>query len=188
MGAATIPGVGGPNERAEHDHGDGVKNAAHASRAKRLGQGRPGWGRIPPDRLAEDISFAPDAPTARAVKGYLDVRDVGLHIEGAHRVLSPHSAPDQGRFFGFPIMSKVFAVLGAGMQGTALAYDLAKYADPAKVILADVSGAQAQSSASRVNGLLGGSKCDAAQVDALDEASLVEFLRGVDVLASCVPY
>lgn len=103
-----------------------------------------------------------------------------------YSLLTPR--PTKGAFFGFPNMSKVFAVLGAGMQGTALAYDLAKYADPAKVILADVSGAQAQASASRVNGLLGGSKCEAAQVDALDEASLVEFLRGVDVLASCVPY
>ncbi|MCL4284333.1 MAG: saccharopine dehydrogenase NADP-binding domain-containing protein [Fimbriimonadaceae bacterium] len=85
-------------------------------------------------------------------------------------------------------MSKVFAVLGAGMQGTALAYDLAKHASPERVILADVCGDQAAAAAERVNRLAESDVCTSAQVDALDEAEMVVFLKEVDVLASCVPY
>lgn len=85
-------------------------------------------------------------------------------------------------------MSKVFAILGAGMQGTAAAYDLAKYGQPHKVLLGDVSLEQAQKSARRVNELVGSAICEPHQVDALNPASLGAFLNGVDALLSCVPY
>lgn len=85
-------------------------------------------------------------------------------------------------------MQNSFAILGAGMQGTAAAYDLAKYAAPAEVILGDYSLEQAQKSADRVNGLLNTNVCRALQIDALDHASLVEALTTVDVVISCVPY
>lgn len=85
-------------------------------------------------------------------------------------------------------MSKVFAVLGAGMQGTAAAYDLAKYGSPSKILMGDVSLDQAKKSAWRVNDLVGSAICEPHQVNALDPASLAEFLQPVDVLLSCVPY
>lgn len=85
-------------------------------------------------------------------------------------------------------MKKTYAILGAGMQGTAAAYDLAKFADPEKVLMGDMSLPQAQANSQRVNALLGTALCEGHQVDALDTASLTKFLKGVDVVLSCVPY
>lgn len=85
-------------------------------------------------------------------------------------------------------MSKTYAVLGAGMQGTAVAYDLAKFANPAKIIMLDVNLEQATKSAWRVNDLVGNKICEPKVGNALDHAGLVEALRDVDVLCSCVPY
>ena len=74
------------------------------------------------------------------------------------------------------------------MQGTAAAYDLANFADATSIKLGDVSLAQAEKSAARVNHLLGTSLCHGVQVEALKKPSLCAFLEGVDVLLSCVPY
>ncbi len=85
-------------------------------------------------------------------------------------------------------MSKTFAVLGSGMQGTAVAYDLAKHADPAEIRMGDFDLDQAQRNADRVNALVGRTICAAYQVDALDPEALGKFLEPVDVVVSCVPY
>jgi lysine 6-dehydrogenase len=83
-----------------------------------------------------------------------------------------------------------YAVLGAGRQGTAAAYDMALRGDALSVVLGDCDLAVAQASADRVNKLLGKNPgtVTAAQVDAGDHDSLVEFLTGVDSLLSAVPY
>ena len=85
-------------------------------------------------------------------------------------------------------MRKVFGVLGAGMQGTAAAFDLAMFANPDQILLADASIEQAQRSARRVNDLVGRTICEPREVNALDPGSLGEFLQLVSVLLSCVPY
>lgn len=85
-------------------------------------------------------------------------------------------------------MSYTYAILGSGMQGTAAAYDLAKFANAQKIKLGDVSLSQAESAAARVNSLTGNKLCEGFQVDALNRDSLSGFLNGVDVLLSCVPY
>lgn len=85
-------------------------------------------------------------------------------------------------------MSKTFAVLGAGMQGTAAAYDLATFASPAKILMGDVSLDQAKKSAWRVNDLVGAAICEPHEVSALDPKGLAAFLQPTDVLLSCVPY
>jgi lysine 6-dehydrogenase len=85
-------------------------------------------------------------------------------------------------------MTKTFAVLGAGMQGTAAAYDLAKFADAKLIKMGDVSLDQANKNAWRVNDLVGRAVCEPVAVDALDPKNLCEFLADVDVLVSCVPY
>jgi len=74
------------------------------------------------------------------------------------------------------------------MQGTAAAYDLAKFAEPHDVLLADSSLDQAIKSADRVNRLVGREVCRPAQVDALDPIALAKLLQPIDVLLSCVPY
>jgi lysine 6-dehydrogenase len=85
-------------------------------------------------------------------------------------------------------MKKVYAVLGAGMQGTAAAYDLAKFANPAVVKVGDVARCQAERCASRVNELACGAVCEPHEVSALDPCQLASFLEGVDAVLSCVPY
>ena len=57
--------------------------------------------------------------------------------------------------FSLMSVAGLYAVLGAGMQGTAAAYDLAKFADPEKIKLGDLSFDQAKQSAWRVNDLIG---------------------------------
>jgi lysine 6-dehydrogenase len=85
-------------------------------------------------------------------------------------------------------MSKVFAILGSGMQGTAAAYDLARHADPAEIRMGDSDLEQAQRNAQRVNTLVGRNICTAHAVDALDPEALGKFLEPADVVLSCVPY
>jgi len=85
-------------------------------------------------------------------------------------------------------MSKTYAVLGAGMQGTACAYDLAKFASASKIFLGDVNVEQAKKNAWRVNDLVGSAICEAAPVNALDPDGVRKFFDGVDVVASCLPY
>lgn len=85
-------------------------------------------------------------------------------------------------------MTNTFAILGSGMQGTAAAYDLAKFAESDHIYMGDVSMAQAQSASDRVNRLIGRGVCEPHEVNALDAASLAEFLHEVDVVVSCLPY
>jgi len=85
-------------------------------------------------------------------------------------------------------MSKVFAILGSGMQGTAAAYDLARHADPAEIRMGDSDLEQAQRNAQRVNTLVGRNICTAHAVDALDPEALGKYLEPADVVLSCVPY
>jgi lysine 6-dehydrogenase len=74
------------------------------------------------------------------------------------------------------------------MQGTAAAFDLARFAEPQSILLGDAILAQAERSAKRVNDLVGRQICQAVHVNALDPSSLTSFLEPVDVLLSCVPY
>ncbi len=85
-------------------------------------------------------------------------------------------------------MKDKFAILGAGMQGTAAAFDLAKFGDGQKILLGDYSLERAEKSAMRVNMLSGKNLCLARQVDALDPKSLSAFLEEAKVVLSCVPY
>lgn len=83
---------------------------------------------------------------------------------------------------------KTYAILGSGMQGTAAAYDLAKFANTDCVKMGDVSYDQAKAASDRVNKLVGREICEPHKVDALDAESLGGFINGAAVLLSCVPY
>jgi len=85
-------------------------------------------------------------------------------------------------------MQNTFAILGSGMQGTAAAYDLAQFADPAAVLMGDANIEQAKKAADRVNKLVGRHVCEPVQVDASDCSSLRNFLDRADIVLSCVPY
>lgn len=85
-------------------------------------------------------------------------------------------------------MSKTFAVLGSGMQGTSAAYDLAKFAEARRIVMGDLDPDQSQTNADRINRLVGRDVCEPAQVDALNPESLARFLDPIDLVVSCVPY
>ena len=85
-------------------------------------------------------------------------------------------------------MNYTYAVLGGGRQGTAAAYDMAKFGDAKKVLVADINQAIAIESAARVNDLLGSEIAEGRQLDATNQVELVEFLTEVDSFLSAVPY
>ena len=81
-----------------------------------------------------------------------------------------------------------YAVLGAGRQGTACAYDMVKHGEAESVVLADMSLAAAQMATARVNDLLSTDKARALQLDVTDHEAVVSVLEGVDAFLSAVPY
>ncbi len=81
-----------------------------------------------------------------------------------------------------------YAVLGAGRQGTAAAYDIARWGDANTVTLADYDIAIARSAAARVNALLGTDLITPVRVDATNQDEIEYLLQGVDALLSAVPY
>jgi lysine 6-dehydrogenase len=85
-------------------------------------------------------------------------------------------------------MAFTYAVLGGGRQGTAAAYDMARWGDAERVLIADSSADAAATSARRVNDLIGRAIAEPVQLDVTDHAALVEFLTPVDSFLSAVPY
>ena len=85
-------------------------------------------------------------------------------------------------------MGIVYAVLGGGRQGTAAAYDMARFGDAKEVLIADINLEAAQKSAARVNELVGKEIAKAQQVDTTNHTQLKGFLSKVDSFLSAVPY
>ena len=85
-------------------------------------------------------------------------------------------------------MGYCYLVLGAGMQGTAAAYDMVLHGDAERVTLADVDMPAAMAAAERVNCLAGRVVADAAEMDVSDRTALIDALAGYDVALSAVPY
>ena len=83
-----------------------------------------------------------------------------------------------------------YAVLGSGRQGTAAAFDLARFGEADFLLLADQSLAQAQRAATRVNALIGRELAQPTQVEVQDEDAVVQMLtsNGIEVFISGVPY
>src|SRR4030042_163489 len=81
-----------------------------------------------------------------------------------------------------------YAVLGAGRQGTASAYDMARWGDAKRVLLCDMDLAAAKRAAGRVNRLIGSQIAEAVQVDVTDVDALESVLTGTDAFVSAVPY
>jgi len=85
-------------------------------------------------------------------------------------------------------MRYVYAVLGSGRQGTAAAYDMARFGEAKQVLLADLDLGAAEKSAARVNRLLDKQVARACRVDVTETDQLVDVLREVDACVSAVPY
>jgi lysine 6-dehydrogenase len=85
-------------------------------------------------------------------------------------------------------MKYTYAVVGGGRQGTAAAFDMARFGDAEKVLIADIDRRAAEASAQRVNTLLNTRIAEAVQLDVTDQEELESFLTGVDSFLSAVPY
>src|SRR5260221_4881029 len=83
-----------------------------------------------------------------------------------------------------------YAILGSGRQGTAAAYDLARFGEADFLLLADQSLASAERAATRVNQLIGREIARPVQVEVQDEDAVVKMLAsaGIQVFISGVPY
>jgi lysine 6-dehydrogenase len=89
---------------------------------------------------------------------------------------------------GVKTMGYRYMVLGAGRQGVAAAYDLAKNGTASEVVLGDVEAGVAKSGAERINDLLAKNVASHMEIDAADEDRLTEILSGVDTVVSGVHY
>lgn len=85
-------------------------------------------------------------------------------------------------------MGYKYGVLGAGRQGTAAAYDLAKNGEAERVSIADLNLEHARNAAQRVNNLLGRGLASGGELDVRDPQATVRFLSGLDAVVSAVPY
>lgn len=87
-------------------------------------------------------------------------------------------------------MSPRYAVIGAGRQGTAAAYDLIDFGEAEIVVLADLDIRQAERAAQRVNELTETERAHAVRLDAEKVSQVADLLtqEAVDAFVSAVPY
>jgi len=85
-------------------------------------------------------------------------------------------------------MPYTYVVLGAGRQGIAAAYDMARWGDARRVILADRDSEVARRAAERVDTLVGKGIAEPAHLDVTDPKTVEQLLAGVDACLSAVPY
>lgn len=87
-------------------------------------------------------------------------------------------------------MSYNYAIIGSGRQGTAAAYDLARFSDAKTLLMADIDDKQAASAAKRLNALLRQSVAQPIRLDAEDPKAVRAFLQKyqVDALIGATPF
>ena len=81
-----------------------------------------------------------------------------------------------------------YVILGSGRQGTAAGYDLARFGDAERVVMADVHLDAARQAAARINELVRRDVAEAKPVYASETASVKAAISGARVALSAVPY
>jgi lysine 6-dehydrogenase len=81
-----------------------------------------------------------------------------------------------------------YLLLGAGRQGIAAAYDIGRFGDAERVVVADIDLAVATAAAARVNRLVGRDLARPVEVDVADTAAVRDLLRGMTACISSVHY
>ncbi len=87
-------------------------------------------------------------------------------------------------------MAYNYAVIGAGRQGTAAAYDMARFGEARSILLIDQDASAADRACVRVNRLIGREVAAPAAVDAADPHAVAGLLRQhrIQAFLSAVPY
>ncbi len=81
-----------------------------------------------------------------------------------------------------------YAIIGAGRQGAASAFDLVRFGEAKKIIIADYYEAASRNTANKVNALTGEDVCVPLRADASGENEMKSVFKNVDVVISAVPY
>jgi lysine 6-dehydrogenase len=81
-----------------------------------------------------------------------------------------------------------YLIIGAGRQGTAAAYDLARFGEAARITLADREPDVALRSAERINQLTGTALATPLTLDVTDQRAVEEAVKSMDAVLSAVPY
>lgn len=81
-----------------------------------------------------------------------------------------------------------YAVLGAGRQGLASAYDLAKFGEAGEILLGDIDLDISVKGAQKINTLLGKGLVRAIKADVSKPDELKDQLEGVDAFIAGVHY
>lgn len=87
-----------------------------------------------------------------------------------------------------PIPPYHYVILGAGRQGTAAAFDLARFGEAERIVLADVNVHAAEKAAERINRLIGHPVAEAQMLNVTDQQALIETMGPFDAAMSAVPY
>ncbi len=85
-------------------------------------------------------------------------------------------------------MNYRYAVLGAGRQGVASAYDLIRFGETDEVLLIDIDRSASDRGASHINKLLGKNTVRAVNADISKVNELKRILKGVDTIIAAVHY
>jgi lysine 6-dehydrogenase len=85
-------------------------------------------------------------------------------------------------------MSFTYAVVGAGRQGVAAAYDLAVRGDASRILFVDVDQSAASEAAARVNALAGRQVAVGDRGDASDVRAMAALLAGTQAILSAAHY
>ncbi|MDW8105919.1 MAG: saccharopine dehydrogenase C-terminal domain-containing protein [Armatimonadota bacterium] len=85
-------------------------------------------------------------------------------------------------------MQYKYAILGAGMQGPAVAYDLARFGEAEVIYLADIDEQRATRKAEWVNRLVQKEIVCPKRIDACDDRQVLHFFEQADVVVSAVPW
>ena len=87
-------------------------------------------------------------------------------------------------------MGHRYAIIGAGRQGTAAAYDLGLHAQAEFILMADTDPQAAENAAERVNNLLGNDLARATALDARDKAGVISEYEehGIQAALVATPY
>ena len=84
-------------------------------------------------------------------------------------------------------MSKKICILGAGRQGTAAGYDLARFLPDCELTFADISIKQSEKASSKIKSLLG-KQARSVKIDLEDKSEIIKLLTPFDIFLSSVPY
>src|SRR5258706_2463801 len=124
------------------------------------------------------------SPPAQRAQAFC--RDVACNVSGGPYFLLRRGMPRL--YENISGVTMKLLVIGAGMMGSAAAYDMARSPGVERVTLADSTERRAREAAARMNKLATGTKIRATKLDASKQRDARKLMRQHDAALSAVPY